>query len=105
MFELSDLWIWIVLSAIGMYWWSSQGIKQRALAVCKAHCKKMDLQLLDDSVVLHRLWLKRDKHGGVRVRRKYQFEFASTGDERYRGQLTLLGHDIESIIVEPHRLN
>ncbi len=88
-----------------MLWWNAQGIKQIALQATRAYCKKMDVQLLDDGVVLHGFWLKRDGGGSMRLWRSYDFEFTSTGNERYSGQVILLGRFVEDIRLDPHRLN
>ena len=50
----------------------------------------MDLQLLDESVALRALWFKRSPDGQLRWR-SYNFDFTSTGDDRYQGRIILLG--------------
>ncbi|MBN4055541.1 DUF3301 domain-containing protein, partial [bacterium AH-315-K03] len=83
----------------------SQGIKQLALKETKSYCEKMEVQLLDEGVALRGFWLKRDDRGNVRLWRSYLFEFTSTGNERYNGRIILLGRRVESITLDPHRLN
>ncbi len=105
MIELTDL-AWLLLFATGAYWWwRSSAVKESALRVARAHCRSFDVQLLDESVVLRGLWFKRDAGGSLRVRRSYTFEFTSTGDERYHGGIVMLGATLESVQLEPHRLN
>jgi len=104
MFPLSEV-IWLsLIIASGMYWWSAQGVKQIALRAARMHCKEMDVQMLDDCVVLHRFWFKRDASGTMRVWRSYLFEFASTGDARYHGRVILLGRRVLAVQLEPHRI-
>jgi len=103
--ELNDL-LWLLAAmAVLVYWWQAQGIKHQALQHVKAHCKVMDVQLLDDSIVLRGFWLKRDAHGMLRIWRSYLFEFTSTGEERYGGRIILLGPRVEVIQLDPHRLH
>ncbi|MEE8057973.1 MAG: DUF3301 domain-containing protein, partial [Pseudomonadales bacterium] len=78
---------------------------QIALQVTKKYCKKMDVQLLDDGLVLRGFWLKRDSRGSIHLWRSYNFEFTSTGNDRYSGQIILLGRFVENIHLDPHRLN
>ncbi len=104
MFDLYDVLALAVFTAFCMLWWNAQGIKQIALRAAKDHCKKMAVQLLDEGVVLHGFWLKRDGRGSLRLWRSYNFEFTSTGNERYCGKVTLLGRFIEEVQLDPHRL-
>ena len=103
--ELSDIAL-LLLFAAGIYWWwRGSAVKEAALRIVRAHCKSFDVQLLDESVVLRGFWLKRDASGILRVRRSYIFEFTSTGDERYHGAVVMLGTLLETVQLEPNRLN
>jgi hypothetical protein len=103
--DLGDV-LWLMGGlAVLVYWWQGQGIKSRALQAVKAHCKTMDVQLLDESIVLRGFWLKRDGRGSLRIWRSYLFEFSSTGEQRYTGRVILLGPHIESVQLDPHRLH
>lgn len=105
MIELTDILIMMVFIPFCMLWWNAQGVKQIALTATRLHCKKMDLQLLDDVVSLKGFWLKRNNQNRLQLWRSYNFEFTSTGDERYTGRIMLLGLRVENIELEPHRLN
>ncbi|WP_191603018.1 DUF3301 domain-containing protein [Marinomonas algicola] len=85
--ELIDIVIFIILAAIGYFWWNANSVRENALAHVKTHCKKHDVQLLDQSVALQKwriIWSK----GQLRIKREYQFEFTSTGEARYKGKVT-----------------
>ena len=88
-----------------MYWWQAQGIKQQAYQAVKKYCREMELQLLDEGVVLRGFWFKRNAKGKLKMWRAYHFEFSSTGNERYRGRVIMLGLDVEKLELEPHRIN
>ncbi|OZG73174.1 hypothetical protein BTA51_11835 [Hahella sp. CCB-MM4] len=103
--ELMDV-VWLtVIASIGGIWWHGFKVKERALAAVRKRCEELDLQFLDQNVALRSIKLKRTTSGQARVYRVYGFEFSSTGEERYRGYVTLLGMQVQEIIIEPHRLH
>jgi hypothetical protein len=104
-FDLTDVMIAVLLVIFLMLWWNAQGVKQIALQAACSYCKKIDVQLLDETVVLRGFWLKRNARGHLCLWRSYDFEFTSTGDERYTGKVVLLGRAVEDIHLDPHRLN
>ena len=83
-------------------WWRSRDAKAVALIHAARRCESLDLQLLDQSIVLRKSRLKRGRDGWLQWLREYSFEFSSTGNERYHGSLTLLGHQLLMIELEPH---
>ena len=48
-------------------------------------------QLLDDTVAIHRLSVRRDSDGVLRIHRIYDFEYSDTGNDRTSGSVVLLG--------------
>lgn len=102
--EATDL-LWpLLVFLLVKYWWSAKGVKEIAYRASVRHCRELDLQLLDETLLLRGLWLKRDSHGRIRFWRSYLFEFSSTGDERYQGQVVVLGRQVEKIALQPHRI-
>ncbi|MCF6205147.1 MAG: DUF3301 domain-containing protein [Methylococcaceae bacterium] len=99
-----DFFLIILLLLIGYYWSDSTKTRETALDFVKNHCKKIDVQMLDEYVALNGLWLKRDKKGKIRLWRSYQFEFTSTGNERYNGKVIMLGRTITSIHLDPYKI-
>ena len=75
-----------------------------AMAIATQHCKQFNLQLLDQSMVIRGLWLEKNRHRSLSVRRRYHFEFSSTGEQRYQGVLILLGSKLKSIDIEAYKL-
>ena len=103
MYDLADL-IWILLAGVcALYLLRSGQFKGRARQLAITHCRQLDLQLLDYSMVIIGLWPVRRSNGLV-FRRTYQFEFASTGDRRYQGKLIMEGIRLVSIELEPYKL-
>lgn len=104
MVELKDL-FWLALVALlGLLWWQEQRAREVALRHARRECAAMDLQLLDETVALRALRLGSDRSGRKRLWRRYGFEFSSTGDERYGGEVCTLGLQVVAFRVDPHRL-
>ena len=58
----------------------------------------------EDSMVITGLWPVRSANGTLLLRRRYRFEFASTGDQRYQGRLVLEGLQLRHIELDAYRL-
>ena len=98
--------LWLTLFAfIGFYWMHAMRTKEAAHKAAEQHCDEMQVQFLDQSVYLKRLWFKRNDLGQLCLWRDFYFEFTSTGDERYFGHVTMLGKKITAVQLDPHRLH
>ena len=104
MFSLDVLIALTLIGLTALYLWRSGQFKGRARALARAHLDGQGLQLLDDSMVIVGLWPMRNRDGRLILRRRYQFEFASTGDDRYTGRLTLHGMSLAQIELETYKL-
>ncbi|WP_255874295.1 DUF3301 domain-containing protein [Microbulbifer elongatus] len=103
-YSLGDL-FWISLLALpAWYFWAGMAAKDRVRRIVKDHCAKTGVQLLDDTVMLNRTRLKRDRRGHVRLQRQYEFEFTSTGERRYSGIAVLHGQRITQIQLSPFHM-
>ncbi|MCY4356738.1 MAG: DUF3301 domain-containing protein [Gammaproteobacteria bacterium] len=91
-----------LLAALIALWWQSDQVKRRALQLVRQRCSQLNLQLLDQTMVLRGLWPGRDSQGVLRMRRRYEFEFTSTGQTRHTGLLVLVGAIVQSLELEPH---
>lgn len=98
------IWIFLfALLALGYQAWAwQQTARGQAMAAVKRRCQQEGVQLLDDTLVLERMRLRRGKRGMV-LWRCYQFEFTSTGDQRYRGHVALSGRKLETIEMAAYR--
>lgn len=104
MLTLADI-VWLGLIAFAIsHWWRARGFKALALKLAAERCRELEVQLLDQSVVLHRIAVQRTAHGLLQLRRTYGFEFSSTGSERYKGRLVLLGKTLLGLEMEAHVL-
>ncbi|MDO9103853.1 MAG: DUF3301 domain-containing protein [Methylovulum sp.] len=87
-----------------LYWYQAQHIKELALKATRTHCLAMGVQMLDDYIAADGLSLIRDSTGTLCLQRRFAFEFASTGEKRYNGKITMLGQRVSTIVMEPYRI-
>lgn len=99
--DTSDLTLLALIALGALYWWHDQGMRQRVLEACTRFCTEREVQLLDQSVSLRRLWIRRDEWGRFKFWRLYEFEFASPENDRYKGRAVTLGDRILDITLEP----
>lgn len=95
-------WLLAVLS-LAYFWWRSMGIRNLALANIHERLAQNQLQLLDQSLVLEKIRMRR-QNGWLRVYRQYSFEFSSTGDQRYQGRICMVGERMLSLDLDVHLL-
>lgn len=97
-------WIFVfALLALGYQAWAwQQRARIQATTAVKRRCQQEGLQLLDDTLVLEKMRFRRGK-SSVHLWRCYQFEFTSTGDQRYRGHVELLGRKLAAIEMAAYR--
>ena len=84
------------------FWHDTMQAREHAIVIGKRHCQNDGLQLLDETVSLSSMRLRRNSDGQVTFRRVYEFEFSDNGDNRRLGSITLLGRHAESIQLEPY---
>lgn len=88
--------VWLPLLAfmtlIGT-WYHVLRLRERATAHARRLCEQHGVQLLDDSVALHRLRVNW-RRGALQVMREYGFETSRGGDDRQPAIITLLGDRI-----------
>ncbi|SDU33712.1 DUF3301 domain-containing protein [Halopseudomonas salegens] len=87
---------------LAAWWWRGMGLRELALRQVRQHCRKADVQLLDESIVLRRLRLSRNRRGRWGIGRRYGFEFTVTGERRYNGCIDLHGARFQRIALDPH---
>ncbi len=103
MLSLSDLLLLTLFALAGAWFWRAQGAREYALQATRLHCQREAVDLLDQTVALKKVWLRRDASQRMRLWRLYQFEFTVTGGERYTGHTEMLGPRVLRIELPPHR--
>jgi hypothetical protein len=104
MFHLSHILVVGLVAIAVVYWWRALAAREVALSAARRECERLGLQLLDDTVALRGLWMKRNRRGQQSLWRAYQFEFSVTGGERYLGRVIMLSDRVEQIDLPPHVL-
>jgi hypothetical protein len=84
-------WLLFGLGLVAWAWYSSASVKEVAVRAARRACERHHQQLLDETVALKRIRLRRDQSGQMRFLRSYGFEFSGDGEQRYRGEIELLG--------------
>lgn len=102
MLDLTDLSILLLFAACAAWLWRGHGIRERALALVRRHCEKVEVILLDDNVALQRLRFLRDGRGQRRLARVYGFEFTVTGEQRHIGSISMFGQHLGQIELAAH---
>lgn len=88
--ERTPLFFLLAIGAVLLVWQTAMRAREAALRAAHEACRKMSVQLLDDTVACARLRLVRAPHGrGWRLQRTFVFEFSSNGHNRGNGSLLL----------------
>lgn len=104
MFDLQFI-VWLAVIVIAVFYWrGALLVKERAFIAAQKRCAEMEVQLLDESIYLRRLWLKRNDAGKLSLWRAFYFEFTVSGADRYFGRVIVLGSRITQVELDPHRL-
>lgn len=92
----------LLLGVLVLIWRSSMTGLERAREASRRACRQAQVQFLDDSVVRQTLRLCRRPGALPELERSYLFEFATKGDRRYRGHVTLVGRRPVRVEMEPY---
>ena len=87
----------VLLGLLLWFWQNTLRIRELAVTAARQTCYRQNLQLLDGTVVLHRLSLKRNPAGRITVRRTFLFGYSEDGVERHTGFVIMLGPQIEQV--------
>lgn len=83
-----------VLAAIAWFWYDTLRAREAAIRFARQLCEQHQVQLLDQTVTLQRVWVKRNRRGRLNWLRTYHFEFSETGATRQIGIVSLSGHEL-----------
>lgn len=94
----------LLLCGLAWFWWDSRGVAERAIQVAKNSCNRVGVTFLNDTVGWKKLRLKRNKLGRVQFQRTYFFEFASDMEQRYQGEIIMLGKYVDKVNLDAYRV-
>ncbi len=92
----------VILLALAWFWIDSLDKRERAISLGSELASRLNLQLLDESVVCSRIWLGRNRKGHVQLLRTYEFDVSASGDDRLHCHLMLLGNHLGSWHIPPY---
>jgi hypothetical protein len=90
------------IAALLWFWLDTMRARERAISIGRQACEKDGLQLLDETVFLKSVRLRRNERGHIAVWRNYGFEFSDNGNNRRAGNVTLLGGRLDGVQLEPY---
>lgn len=89
-----EIWLPLLLAGAGAAWWYRVlRLRERVTAHARHLCEYHGLQLLDDSVALHRLHI-RWRRGAPCIIREYRFDTSLGGNDRQTASLILHGDHV-----------
>jgi len=97
--NLGDVLIVFAVVGVALFWWQQDKLHRRALALAKNACARAEVQLLDDSVGLRRLRLRRI-NGHFMIERQFGFEFSPSGAARYPGVIIFYGSAVHEVDLD-----
>ena len=97
--EALDLFALIGAAAAVWLWFDSLKARESAIAATRAACRAEQLLLLDDTVAIVRIGLRRNEDGRLCLLRVYGFEYSDTGDERSGGSTVMLDDRLLTITL------
>jgi len=103
--SLMDLFWMVLFAALIAYWLNAMRAKELARYEAKRLCQQSAVLLLDDTVSLQRLRLKRNSFGQMSFLRTYDFEFTLDGEFRYNGEVSLLGKRVLDSRLDAYRIS
>lgn len=94
MFEKEFLIILLLLGIAGWFWADSMRAREVAVRYCKQMCDKEGWEFLDQTVVMQKMWIRRNGRGRLQWRRVYAFDYSTNGGDRLVGTVVMLGSTV-----------
>jgi hypothetical protein len=96
MSDLSNLLLLLLLGGAVGLWLKLSAARERAMQIARRLCDQHGLQLLDESVGMRRIRLRRI-NGLRRIERCYAFEVSLDGKDRQPGRLWMVSSTVTSV--------
>lgn len=93
--------LFLVMFVIAV-WYDAMRARERARVFSRDLCAEAGVQLLDQTVALRRLRLRRVPGQGLALWRCYGFELSTNGSDRLRGSLDLIGSELAAYDLPLH---
>ncbi|NYE28047.1 hypothetical protein HDE78_000993 [Rhodanobacter sp. K2T2] len=96
MSDIEDMLLLLVLCAAVVLWLKLTSARERAMSEARRQCERHGLQLLDESVGLRAVRIRR-MDGLRRIERGYSFDVSIDGDDREQGRLWMIGSTVSGL--------
>jgi hypothetical protein len=90
-----------VLALVVVFWHSSLAARELANRVAGEACTAAGVQMLDGTVVIHRLRIVRSREQPLAWHRSYFFDYTADGYSRQRGFVVLTGESVDTVGLGP----
>jgi hypothetical protein len=94
--DVSGLILLILLGMLLWFWQDTLRVRELALQAAREVCANQQLQLLDATVTVQRLALRR-LAGQAVLQRTFQFTYSRDGNDRLTGFVITLGNHVEQV--------
>ena len=96
--------IFLLCLVLGSWFWiACLRARELATAEAQAVCEREGVQLLDQTVSCRSIRPARNTLGRLTLKRTYEFDYSSSGFDRYAGMLVLMGDDVALLDVSAHK--
>ena len=75
-------------------WYDALRYREYAISRCRKICNELNVQLLDQTVSMSSISLRKDTDNHYKIVRRYNFEISIDGANRFNGFIILSGYTI-----------
>ena len=97
---MNTVYLLLIILLLVYAWSESLRMRDIVITHCNYLCREGDLQLLDQTVAMVSISLKKTGKKSLGVLRKYQFEVSENGVDRIPGFVTMLGDTVFESYLE-----
>ena len=98
---LAELVLFLVIGMIAFQFWRLRSFSEAVYAYLNQYCQTHQLQLL--SVARKRTRISA-RFGKIDWLTEFEFEFSGNGEDRYTGQVEMVGKRVIRTHIPPHRV-
>ena len=92
--------ILVLIFIVILIWRSNLRAREQAIYIAKQTCKKINVQLLDDTVALKKTRLTRNDGGSICWLRNYEFEYSTNNIDRNLCSIQLKGYQLVQVFYD-----
>lgn len=100
---MNGLVLLLLISALIWFWLNSRRAHEFGVGLCRHLCEKNSVILLDETVILDKLKLRRNASGRIVFERTYRFEYSDDIALRQHGELVIVGLEPVEISIGGQR--